>query len=1321
MRPALQKFSNFSDPCEHMSMQQRSRFERQDRGASFRFNGRLRGALILIVSALAVPLFNNCGVSTPSLSSASFATANFQHSGLETSCLTCHSSNRPTGINTPVTWSATNVNAPFDYASHGGTMDCASCHQSKAGFMTWANWGGANYVHLSVLTACTSCHTPQRPDLQVPAIAASALGGFDHATSATSQDCFSCHSASMSRGTFASIALGGDWSGGQAAGARNYDPAFDDVMSTNPITFSGTSVATVGTLAYTSHMAMNHSTTQIPAGVISGNCNVCHADLASTGAARPGYFHSSLTALATAAGVTINQPTACSDCHNSTNSDWPIYFIGNPPATGQTYSRFPSSPEFKHTATAWVANGAAPGGYTAGTTPLVTVDCVVCHVTPNPAAPLAPVGSYWGVKIGEASPAGGEHNANYHTSLFNKSISQPSSCLACHANSRPSLGNAGISGDKPVGTLNYLHTSSVSNGTTSGMGDCIVCHTGGASGSPVWTTGKFHLAGGTTPSTCMPCHTTDRPTTTSAPFTWATSGYTSKPFDYGSGSANVATGNTHGAGQDCVLCHNGPGSGVWGSTQNWQNGSFNHATGLDSTSGKTLISESCSSCHSSQRPDLNGHPASQFVSPYASFDHSTAGTGDCLGCHSATVTAGLYTTYLSSGTGYSIGATSQSNWYGGVGYPGSNPIASGANKISVTEYVLQGSPLYTGSTSSTANLLDDMIHTASNIPATIVPTAPTTNCTACHTSSSAVVGGIFHPAVTVAGGSVTTKCSVCHSINTMPAGVVEGATGYLAPMDHTASFGTAVTINNGSGMTSTTVSGLDCANCHSHPGIYAVNPGTAPVRGAWPTADATNGSWKDGKFHTSIGTTNVPTNCAQCHYLTMTNSAVVDKLFTDLEFPAAVNGQTLQIQMKHLSTLVTTQNCATCHVTYATTSALTQSGTVASTSWAGAMFHTTLANANQPSTSCLDCHTGTVPTSSTTATVAASNVYLPNGTLATGQTLNNGVAHTVFGGTTATGVDCAVCHTPKQAAASNLWVGTGAKYHTSTAYTSLSSPPNCLPCHAATKPTSVVTTSDATGSFDHSGIGTSDCNSCHTYAGKNVATGTNSMTGPNWLGATAAPTIIAFPGQTSSLSTLVNYVYYAAGAGFAANATTAMGVIGTAGGAGTLPHPTVGTQACTVCHPATPAVPAYTYLKADHYDHGGANATAVSLIANKCSTCHEAGAGNTTYPTAGNLMSNVAFNNSTFAGDTRPIGMTTMTVQGYQAGTCTISGSSSGVGNHFYPTDCSACHNSPGTAVVGASTGAVTGSSSKWAFTSSKHKPSGVSCNLCHVSGCKEN
>jgi hypothetical protein len=223
----------------------------------------------------------------------------------------------------------------------------------------------------------------------------------------------------------------------------------------------------------------------------------------------------------------------------------------------------------------------------------------------------------------------------------------------------------------------------------------------------------------------------------------------------------------------------------------------------------------------------------------------------------------------------------------------------------------------------------------------------------------------------------------------------------------------------------------------------------------------------------------------------------------------------------------------------------------------------------------------------------------------------------------------------------------------------------CSNCHLNVKPGAGF------AGYDHTSLtnaaGSTDCSSCHSWPG----TGTPSA--PNWLGAAG--------GQPQYL----NVGGFLVSQPPASTATTQLGI-------SNLPHPTVGSTACTTCH-ATAA----GGKNAKGYDH------ASTLINGNCGSCHEAGS---------NLVG-TAWNNSTTqaagAGDTRPYTLTSVVAtRGGSKLTVTYK-------NHFYPVDCNQCHNAPA-GIVGTQTG--TAYTSAWTFPHTNSKMTNPStCVMCHTNG----
>jgi hypothetical protein len=961
----------------------------------------------------------------------SWAGGKFHLAGSATpsSCLTCHQGERPTST---AGWiSATYQTSPFDYATHGAGMDCVSCHAGP-GTGAWGgtqNWVGGSFAHgagTPAASTCTGCHSSQRPDLN--GVPPSQLpGSFDHAANATI-DCFACHQAAVSRGSYMRYLPipGGDWRGGVGPPAGLTFDAAQDVMLTAGIpSYSGTSIVNVTPRSETLVMQMLHSSSQAPPG-IGASCVNCHVDAAS-GVYYPGVFHASLTALGVA------QPTACLDCHAGAA---PVGFVG-PIATNP--ARNPPSAEMKHDAVAW--SGGKPG-----TTALVTQDCAKCHLPPLQAAAGA-----WGVGRSGAAPA------LYHSSL----AAAPSSCIDCHANTRPSAVLTSAGAALPLG-VQFDHTASVA------LADCVSCHASSSS----WTGGKFHLQGGTTPSSCISCHEGERPTSTA---NWKSTTYSSAPFDYG-GNPH---GNTHGDGLDCVSCHTGPGTGAWGGTQNWVGGSFAHAVG-------TPAASTCIACHSSQRPDLNGVQPSQLP---GSFDHSTSGTGDCIGCHQATVGRTSYVAYLPIPGG---------DWRGGVAYPGDTLIGAADQNIQETEVqLIRGTGNLVVETSvSTATLYDQMLHTTTNgtpprgMPLQVYPgpaAAPdASTCWHCHTSSNGTVTsfleGRFHSSLNnysaIPGGAVTplaqpsTSCADCHG-QMRPAGIVEKSGSDLQAMDHSAAFTSGATVAQ-----------MDCASCHQQPGS----------------------TWTDGVFHLLIGSA-TPSDCVACHYPLMADAAMAD-VTSGTDFA-----------MNHTSTQLAIQTCNTCH---ATALSMAKTTPLAASLWQGGALH---ANVPAQPTLCLDCHWVSLPASATQSGV--SYRFATGGTSSNASQWMNHTAPELLGN------DCAVCHLADAKASGAVW-SKMASFHAA-----MPGVASCSACHGLgngsttpgtnnnmpsglTDSSTLTTASDdpttgvPAGTYDqisHADVNVIvlDCNACHTQVGPSNTPG---IQGAEWAQA-------SFHANFTGVSTLI--------------------------------------------------------------------------------------------------------------------------------------------------------------------------------------------------------
>jgi cytochrome c551/c552 len=1180
-------------------------------------------------------------------------------------CGSCHGGERPT---TTSGWKSTTWNvSPFDFTTHGDALDCAVCHTGP-GTGSWGgtqNWIGGSYGHGASTPAavtCIACHSTQRPDLQ-PGTAAAAMAtllGFDHSTSGTG-DCVDCHQATVTRGSYVNYgnppsltALpGGDWRGGLGyPGGLVSDPTRDVSLGVLIPRWAGVSIQSFAASQDTLLMPMDHQSPQV-ASLLS-NCATCHAGSAS-GAFYPGDYHSSL------ANNHLAAPALCADCHAGSMPDG---FVG---PTAATPARTPPSGEMNHDAVAWSAGVPT-------TTHLVTADCSTCHASPTQA-----LNASWAT-----SPAGS--TPTFHASLDAAKLPEPTSCIACHANTRPATVISAPGAALPAG-VSFDHAS------VQASSDCTSCH----AGTTTWATGRYHLAGGVTPTSCLPCHAGERPTATTG---WQSATYVTSPFDYGTNGMGV----THGDGQDCALCHRGPGTGAWGGTQNWVGGSFAHAAPAGVT---------CIACHASQRPDLQPGATAAAMATLLGFDHASNGTGDCFGCHQATVAAGSFVNY---GKPPSITALPGGDWAGGLAYPGAALVGSPSVFITLDELELvRTGTLVTGISAVTATVYAQMQHTAAAIPPSLRPVPPGGNCTACHTA--AYSEGRFHPVLTARGlPQPTSGCSDCHA-PMRPVGIIELAGSELQPMDHAAMFVAAVTLQ---GVAVTGVGAMDCSSCHNDPG----------------------GSWQGAMFHANIGSA-VPSDCVTCHYPLMADRTVAD-LSSGTSY-----------QMTHGSSQLTTQACNTCHTTAL---AAAPQLPVQSDRWAGGALHPSVSA--QP-TACNECHAVSRPAQTTQSTITYA--------LALGGTTTNGGQWMSHGSASVTGKDCVSCHRADAKTSGSAW-SRSASFHAAVA-----APATCAECHGltngggatvgtnnnmpagSTNSTTLTTASadpttgvrvgtldqvthadvNVTGhdcsfchtqagastapgvaghewaqasfhvsftagatlmmngttgrcsnchfnlkpgstflGFDHSAItnvpGSQDCSACHSWPG------TGTAASPNWLGAAGAPLYIAVGGFNVSQPP--------------ATTTTVQP------GINNLPHPTVGTRACTACHTqpsgGKPAI---------GYDH------ASSLASSQCAACHEAGT------SLVGTRWNGATTQTSGAGDSRPYTLKSI-IATRGGNTLTVTWP-----NHFYKNgsgvvvDCSQCH------MVPAGTGAVTTGTaytSAWTFPHTTSKMTNPStCVMCHTNG----
>ncbi len=1202
-----------------------------------------------------------------------------------TQCLDCHAQMRPIGI---VELGGSDLQ-PMDHAAiftgpaviNGasvagvGALECAVCHSSTS------NWSGALF-HSSIAAAvpadCTACHYPLMADAPRADLTSGTNYSMKHASvQMPLQTCQTCHTTALGAAKTTPIAST-LWNPGafHASVASQPSTCLDCHAISEPAANASTTSSTNYTFANgggtSSNGAqwLNHGS-----GDVAGkDCVVCHsADARASGSAwnKSDSFHSIVT-----------NPAACKGCHGVTNGGGAVLGTNNNLPAGLSNSR-----------TLSMASSDPSTGVAVGTADQInhadinvsSHDCNFCHTQAGRSSVAGVQGKEWA-------------QASFHANLVLGGLTLSSTagrCSNCHMNVRP-------------GAAFAIDHSTFTN--VSGSEDCATCHTfpgTGTNSAPNWYGGRHHLPGDPAPTTCLPCHSAERPTTTT---NWTSATYQNSPFDY----VTNAQGVSHGAGQDCVVCHPGPGTGSWGGTptQNWLNGHFAHGP-------TTIANTACITCHSTQRPDLqtSALPA-DMVARLNGFNHATGGPGDCFACHQNTVVAGNYAAF-------------DGDWQGGRYYPGATLIGTSSTVVSLTEISLTrtlGTGFITGQTSSVATLYTEMLHTSGAIPSQVNPgpvSAPDNNsCWHCHThsSGSTVVssysGGLFHASLTnyaaTPGGTVTplaqpSQCLDCHA-QMRPAGIVELAASDLQPMDHGALFTAATTIN---GASVTGVGAVECAVCHK-----------------------STSSWSAALFHSNIAA-GVPAGCTACHYPLMADAARSD-------LTSGTN-----YVMKHASAQMPLQTCQSCHTTALGAAKNTP---IASALWNPGAFHASLTS--QPS-ACLDCHAVSEPAANVSTT--SSTVY---SFASTGGTASNGAQWMNHGSADVVGKDCVLCHAADARQSGSAWSKSDLFHSVVT------SPAACKGCHGVTNgggavlgtnnnlPSGLsnsttltmasndVSTGVAVGTPDqinHADINVSnhDCNFCHTQAGRSSVVG---VQGKEWAQANFHANMVA-GGLTLSASTgrCSNcHMNVKPGVAFATDHSTFTSVSGsedcatchTFPGTGTnsapnwygasnvplnitvggftipvppaaaantiqsgiasLPHPTVvSPTTCASCH--TGGIGAKNAIGYDH---------ASTLIKTNCNSCHESGS---------NLVGTVwngATTQATGAGDTRPFTLTTLS-----GGGCTLRTP----GTHFYPSDCTLCHKAPtGISVVATTSTAL---QTAWSFT---HPPktdstSATPCSVCHV------
>lgn len=487
----------------------------------------------------------------------------FSHSPVPASCDDCHLASRPTAI----------VNDKMLH-SYSGVGDCVACHSADAGF-TWAN---GTYVHEPLPGSCSECHSAQRPTTVV--------NSFSHDAGGTG-DCVSCHRN-----------VGVSWSDGFFSHSPEPANCSDCHAGTRP-------TGPVGTPPFDHAIAG------------TGDCKSCHLVLSATQTDWSGGSFSHSPA-----------PTSCIDCHLGIR---PVGLVGTPVfdhakgGTGDCVScHLPKSAtqtdwsggSFSHSPVPASCSDCHAGNRPAGLvgTPAFDHaisglgDCKSCHAPQSATqadwsggsfshvpAPTTCIGCHLAQRPVAVTSSGFDHSKNgtgdcvdchqdpgvtwTGASGFDHSTIPPETrCDSCHAPQRPAAAIDVPWPGHPADPNQFLHSVVAAT-------DCKACH---LDPGVAWAPGVYSHS--PNPGQCAICHLNQRPV-----------GPAGSPlFDHALGGSG-----------DCVACH-----AVGSATKtDWTGGNFIHTNDITA----------CATCHAYQRPTgLVGTPP---------FDHSIAGTGDCKSCH----------------------------------------------------------------------------------------------------------------------------------------------------------------------------------------------------------------------------------------------------------------------------------------------------------------------------------------------------------------------------------------------------------------------------------------------------------------------------------------------------------------------------------------------------------------------------------------------------------------------------------------------------------------------------------------------------------------
>jgi hypothetical protein len=411
--------------------------------------------LVLALTGLVLFFFQNCGVEQPKVDSGYATFASLSPQG--------HQSLAPdtkcASCHESARPQALTVSHMFDHKNAAWIgQDCITCHTDR---QVWGNnWSGGQFAHDPYPASCIECHQNQMPTAPV-FIANDPTRPITHTAGA---ECMTCHTSTSKFDTLS------DWrpAAFQPSGLVGNKTFSINVIAT---TFTGSIMNRAAPVAKLFKLEIDHGDSVV------GNmaCATCHTSTAS-GVFAGALFHRNITA----------NPATCVECHTNAR---PVGAVG-------------TKGFMRHESVAWVSN--TIGAVNRGTTALVGTECATCHLNASsmPQAGANPVAG--------SKPFSG---ASFH---LNTNPATLSSCLDCHAHSRPT-GSANFTdatwknktnvGGPPFTTFDLArHAPNV---------DCATCHTAPGIANTTannWAVGYF--AHSSANINCLNCHTNSGVTST---------------------------------------------------------------------------------------------------------------------------------------------------------------------------------------------------------------------------------------------------------------------------------------------------------------------------------------------------------------------------------------------------------------------------------------------------------------------------------------------------------------------------------------------------------------------------------------------------------------------------------------------------------------------------------------------------------------------------------------------------------------------------------------------------------------------------------------